>query len=76
MKRQMSCEQALNLLGPRKAAPSPLKRSPAVWLRREGDYVIVAVEVDGKWHDVIREWWDSSFSHIWEGHVRPSPPEQ
>ena len=68
-KRQMSCEQALNMLGPAKAAPSPPKRLVPIRLRREGDFVIVSVEVDGQWREVIREFWDSPFSHIWEGHL-------
>jgi hypothetical protein len=37
-----------------------------VWLRRSGDSIIVAVELDGKWHDVITENQDANFSHITE----------
>lgn len=37
-----------------------------VWLRREGDYVIVCVEVDGKWVQAIKEHHDGNFSHICE----------
>ena len=35
-----------------------------IWLRRSGDHVIVSVETeDGKDVEVIREWFDGSFSH-------------
>lgn len=37
-----------------------------VWLRREGDYAIVLVEIDGQWVEIIREYYDGNFSHIWE----------
>ena len=37
-----------------------------VWLRKEGERVIVAVEIEGKWIDVITERADSAFSHIVE----------
>lgn len=46
-----------------------MPRGPAVpvkgvWLRRSGDHVIVSVEAeDGRDIEVIREWWDGSFSH-------------
>jgi hypothetical protein len=33
---------------------------------RLGDYVVVKVEIDGKWVEVIREHHDGSFSHIVE----------
>lgn len=34
-----------------------------IWLRRVGDYVIVEVEFDGEWVEVIREQLDGNFSH-------------
>lgn len=37
-----------------------------VWLRRIGDKAIVAVEIRGKWIDVITEDIDGNFSHIVE----------
>lgn len=37
-----------------------------VHLKRIGDYAIVAVEVDGQWVDVIKEFHDGNFSHIVE----------
>lgn len=37
-----------------------------IWLKRIGDHVIVEVERDGKWVEVIREQVDGAFSHIWE----------
>ncbi len=37
-----------------------------VHLKRIGEYVIVAVEVDGRWVDVIKEFHDGNFSHIVE----------
>ena len=37
-----------------------------LWLRREGDHVVVLAEVDGNWVEVIREHVDGSFSHIVE----------
>ena len=47
-----------------------LTRRP-VWLRREGDHVVVLVEDDGKWREIIREYDGDQynrtpFSHIWE----------
>jgi hypothetical protein len=38
----------------------------AVHLRKEGDKVIVAVEVYGKWQDIIVELSSAPFSHICE----------
>lgn len=38
----------------------------AVWLRREGERAIVALEISGQWVDVISEFIDSPFSHIVE----------
>jgi hypothetical protein len=38
----------------------------AIHLYREGDHAIVAVEIEGKWVPVIREFIDSPFSHIVE----------
>lgn len=38
----------------------------AIHLYRNGDYAIVAVEIDGRWIEVIREFIDSNFSHIVE----------
>lgn len=37
-----------------------------VWLRRDGDHAVVLVEVEGEWHEVIREHYDGNFSHITE----------
>jgi hypothetical protein len=37
-----------------------------VWLREEGERVIVAVEIEGKWIDVITEHKEGPFSHIVE----------
>ena len=74
-KRQMSCEQALNMMGP-SGYRDPLKspgpgRFPPVWLKREGEYVTVSLEIDGQWCEVIREYAGSPFSHIWEGRQIP-----
>lgn len=45
-----------------------------VWLRREGDYAIVAVEVAGQWRDVIRERFDGNFCRIVEpGGIERAP---
>lgn len=38
----------------------------AIWLRNHGGAVIVAVEVDGHWIEVIRESDGSNYSHIVE----------
>jgi hypothetical protein len=39
----------------------------AIWLRREGDYVLVLVEDSiGEWVEVIREHHDGQYSHIVE----------
>lgn len=39
----------------------------AIWLRREGDHVVVLVEDSiGEWVEVIREHFDGNFSHIVE----------
>ena len=51
------------------ASPETTKTSTAIsaiWLRRVGDHAIVAVEIDGKWRDVITEFIDCPFSHIAE----------
>jgi hypothetical protein len=37
-----------------------------VWLRRVGDRVIVSVEIEGVWQDVISEHAEGAFSHIVE----------
>lgn len=37
-----------------------------IWLRRIGDRVIVAAEINGRWIDVISEHAEGSFSHIVE----------
>jgi hypothetical protein len=34
-----------------------------IWLRREGDCVVVYVEKDGKRYEAIREHYDGPFSH-------------
>ena len=38
----------------------------AIWLRRKGDHVVVLIEHNGKWVELIREYLDSKFSHIIE----------
>lgn len=38
----------------------------AIHLNRSGNHVTVSVEIEGKWFVVIREAWDSNFSHIVE----------
>ena len=57
----------------------------AVWLRTEGGEsnpnrsVVVLVEIDGKWHEIIRERMDGEISHIKEdvlgvrGRLTPAP---
>jgi hypothetical protein len=37
-----------------------------IWLRREGDWVIVEVSQGEHWFEVIRELYDGNFSHIVE----------
>lgn len=37
-----------------------------VWLRRDGDHVVVLIERGDKWIECIRENIDSPFSHIIE----------
>jgi hypothetical protein len=44
----------------------PRSRERAIWLRREGDRVIVEVEDGERWVEVISECHDSFFSHIIE----------
>lgn len=51
----------------------------AIWLRREGNRVIVSVEDREMWVDVISEVLDSPFSHIVEPAgiercIKESPP--
>lgn len=48
-------------------------KSGAIWLRREGKDVVVLIERDGQWIEVIREFIDCNFSHIVE---RPGEPRQ
>lgn len=38
----------------------------AIHLVREGNYAVVKVEVDGRWTEVCREYFDGNFSHIVE----------
>jgi hypothetical protein len=38
----------------------------ALFLRAEGDYAILEIEVNGKWIQLIKERLDSPFSHIIE----------
>lgn len=42
-----------------------------IWLRREGDDLVVLVEVGGQWYEAIRERdygpKETRVSHIWEG---------
>jgi hypothetical protein len=37
-----------------------------VHLKRVGDRAVVAVEIDGRWVDIIEECYDGNFSHICE----------
>jgi hypothetical protein len=37
-----------------------------IHLFRNGDHVVVSVEIEGRWVEVIREWHDGAFSHIVE----------
>jgi hypothetical protein len=50
--------------------PKMRSRRP-IWLRREGNYVVVLIEENGEFREVIREYDGDSynrapFSHIWE----------
>ncbi len=38
----------------------------ALWLVAEGEYVILKIEVNGKWIELIKERLDAPFSHIIE----------
>lgn len=38
----------------------------ALHLRRRDPHVILEIEIDGKWHEIIRERLDSNFGHIIE----------
>lgn len=40
----------------------------AIHLSTVGDYVLVAVECEGRWVEVIREFKDNAYSHIVEAH--------
>ncbi len=46
-----------------------------IWLRKEEDETVVLIEVDGAWHEIIRELSDGEFSHIWEGLMSASKPD-
>ena len=37
-----------------------------VWLRREGDWVVVCIERNRQWVEIIREFCEGQFSHICE----------
>ncbi len=37
-----------------------------VWLRTEGDHVVVLVQINDKWREIIRERIYGEISHIWE----------
>lgn len=39
----------------------------ALWLRRDGDHVVMLAEINGKWRLAAREYYDAPFSHIAEG---------
>jgi hypothetical protein len=58
-------EQAEMLLADR-----PTRRP--IWLRREGDKVVVLVEINKIWYEIIREHHDGHFSHIWEDNSPPN----
>ncbi len=45
---------------------SRVPRERAIWLRRDGDHFVVAIEVGKQWVDLIREYYDSPSSHIIE----------
>jgi hypothetical protein len=38
----------------------------AIWLRKEGDYAVVAFEHGGRWVEICREYIGGVFSHITE----------
>lgn len=38
----------------------------AIHLKRIGDYAYISVQINGEWVNVIRERYDSNFSHIVE----------
>lgn len=46
--------------------PQSIKTLPvsAVWLRREGDYAVVLVEIGGVWYKAISEHVEGNFSHM------------
>lgn len=48
-----------------KPAPDRPDRRP-IWLRREGEHAVVLVEENGEFREIIREFAESPFSHIWE----------
>ncbi len=37
-----------------------------IWLRKDGKHIVVLVELNGEWREVIRELPGDEFSHIWE----------
>jgi hypothetical protein len=43
-----------------------VKKKGALWMRSEGDYVILSIETEKGWVELIRERLDSPFSHIIE----------
>ena len=42
-----------------------MERRP-VWLRTEDNHIVVLIQVDGIWEEIIRERIDGEISHIWE----------
>jgi hypothetical protein len=52
----------------REAGMSEERQRRPIWLRREGNYVVVLIEVDGEWREIIREHdadGTTPFSHCW-----------
>ena len=48
----------------------PMSTEYPIWLRRSGDYVIVAIEIEGEFRDIIQEHYDGPISHIVECPVK------
>jgi hypothetical protein len=52
--------------GANKGGPQKSMDISALWIRKEGDSVVMLFERDGKWHEACREKLDGQFSHIVE----------